>query len=90
MIKIDGSFARNLATDARNGVFLKSMQRLANAFDVKTVVEWVEDVETALQLQDWGFDYLQGSLYGMPLAVLPWEQKLVGKAADTTDEIAAS
>ncbi|MEM9277539.1 MAG: bifunctional diguanylate cyclase/phosphodiesterase, partial [Pseudomonadota bacterium] len=80
MIKIDGSFVRNLRNDPNNSVFLKSMQQLASAFEVKTVVEWVEDVETAVQLQEWGFDYLQGSLYGMPLAVLPWEEVVAGHA----------
>ena len=54
------------------------MQRLASAFNVTTVVEWVEDVDTAVQLQDWGFDLMQGSLYGMPNSILPWEQKIIG------------
>ncbi|MEM9331053.1 MAG: bifunctional diguanylate cyclase/phosphodiesterase [Pseudomonadota bacterium] len=85
MIKIDGSFVRNLNQDSKNSVFLKSMQQLASAFNVKTVVEWVEDVETAVQLQEWGFDYLQGSLYGMPLAVLPWERAIVGERLDPAE-----
>lgn len=81
IIKIDGSFARNLASDSRNSVFLQSMQQLASAFGVKTVVEWVEDVETAVKLQEWGFDYLQGNLYGLPSGVLPWKKKAVKKPA---------
>ncbi|MEM7214913.1 MAG: bifunctional diguanylate cyclase/phosphodiesterase [Pseudomonadota bacterium] len=78
LIKVDGSFVRNLRENPANGVFLKAIQQLASAFDVRTVVEWVEDVETAVELQEWGFDYLQGSLYGMPLAVSPWEQVTAG------------
>ncbi|MGI9350112.1 MAG: EAL domain-containing protein [Rhizobiaceae bacterium] len=85
MVKIDGSFVKNLRKDPRNCVFLRSMQRLADAFDVRTVVEWVEDVEAAVELEAMGFDYLQGSLYGMPLAVLPWTKQEV-ENTDTTDE----
>ncbi len=74
IVKIDGSFCRGLKLDSRNGAFLKSLQQLASAFDVKTVVEWVEDVETATLMKEWGFDLLQGSAFGMPLAVAPWEK----------------
>jgi len=74
IVKIDGSFCRSLKDDPRNGEFLQAMQKIASSFNVKTVVEWVEDVETAAQMKDWGFDCLQGDLYGMPMAVLPWAQ----------------
>jgi len=72
IVKIDGSFCRSLKDDPRNGEFLQAIQRIAASFNVQTVVEWVEDVEVAAQLRDWGFDCLQGGLYGMPMAFLPW------------------
>ena len=72
IVKVDGSFCRSLKQDPRNGEFLQAMQRIAATFNVQTVVEWVEDVEVAAQLKDWGFDCLQGGLYGMPMALLPW------------------
>ncbi len=74
IIKIDGSFCRELKSTPKNAEFLKSMQNLASQFDAETVVEWVEDAETATQLKDWGYTYMQGSLFGMPLSVLSWEQ----------------
>lgn len=72
IIKIDGSFCRNLLNDQKNQVFIRSLIDLANAFNVKTVVEWVEEVEVAAQLAGWGVDYLQGAVFGMPLTVAPW------------------
>ena len=75
-VKIDGSFCRDLKNDDRNGVFLRSIGKLAKTFNVRTVVEWVEDAETAVKLKEWGFDCLQGSLFGMPLPVPPWEKQV--------------
>ncbi len=72
IVKIDGSFCRSLKDDPRNGEFLQAMQKIASSFEVKTVVEWVEDIDVAAQLTDWGFDCLQGGLHGMPMAILPW------------------
>lgn len=73
-VKIDGSFCQEFQKDPRNGAFLEAMQRLADRFDVKTVVEWVEDAETASVLAEMGYTCMQGSLFGMPLAILPWEK----------------
>jgi len=72
IVKVDGSFCHSLKDDPRNGEFLQAIQHIAASFNVQTVVEWVEDVEVAAQLKDWGFDCLQGGLYGMPMAFLPW------------------
>ena len=71
IIKIDGAFAENLASDARNRVFIQSLLSLSKAFSVETVVEWVEDRETAALLAEWGVDYLQGNCFGAAEALLP-------------------
>jgi EAL domain-containing protein (putative c-di-GMP-specific phosphodiesterase class I) len=34
---------------------------------MKTVAEWVGDMETAQMLEEAGIDYLQGFLYGLPM-----------------------
>lgn len=75
IIKIDGSFCRDMADDHKTRAFLEAMQWLSSRSSVETVVEWVEDVDQAAQLKEWGYTYLQGSLFGMPLAILPWERK---------------
>jgi len=83
LLKIDGSFARDLASNPANEIFLKSASNLAASFGMKTIVEWVEDIDTAVKLKEWGHDYFQGSLYGMPLSVVPWvkNSKKVSKHA---------
>jgi len=75
IIKIDGAFCRDMADDHKTRAFLEAMQWLSSRSSVETVVEWVEEAEQAAQLKEWGYTYLQGSLFGMPLAILPWERK---------------
>ena len=87
IVKIDGSFCRDLKRDSRNRVFLRSLQQLASVFGVKTIVEWVEDVETATLMKEWGFDYLQGSVFGMPLAVAPWEKCVDDQTFDENPDL---
>ena len=64
IIKIDGSFSTNLLSSSKDQVFVKSLIDIARACGAKTVVEWVEDRQTADLLIGWGADYLQGHLYG--------------------------
>ena len=72
IIKVDGQFVDNLKTSNENQSFIKALVDLAKLFDAKTVVEWVEDVETANLLRDWGVDYLQGYRFGEPQRQNPW------------------
>jgi len=72
IIKIDGTFAKDLDTNKQNQVFIRSLLDLARAFDVKTVVEWVENTATARMLADWGVDYLQGHCFGQASIACPW------------------
>ena len=77
IIKIDGSFAADLPTNRQNQVFIQSLIMLAKAFEVKTVVEWVEDAETAAMLAAWGVNYLQGHNFGAATTANQW-----GREAD--------
>ncbi|MBL4891196.1 MAG: EAL domain-containing protein [Rhizobiaceae bacterium] len=74
IIKVDGSFCADLENNRQNQIFIRALLDLANAFDVKIVVEWVESAETAALLAKWGVDYLQGAAFGMPLPVAPWDK----------------
>ncbi len=67
MIKIDGAFVRNLLADNLDQVFINTMVEIARTFKMKTVAEWVGDVETAALLARAGIDFLQGYLYGLPI-----------------------
>ena len=72
-IKLDGSYCQNLAGSAANRMFIESLVKLANAFDLKIVAEWVETEADAHVLRDLGVDYLQGHLWGEASVVAPWQ-----------------
>ena len=72
IIKVDGQFVDALESSHENQRFIKVLVELAQLFDAKTVVEWVEDVETAGTLRDWGVTYLQGFHFGQPTTTFPW------------------
>lgn len=85
IIKVDGSFCADLENNRQNQIFIRALLDLAKAFDVKIVVEWVESAETAALLAEWGVDYLQGAVFGMPLAVAPWDK--AEKEDDQDDKV---
>ena len=67
LVKIDGTFVKNLVVDASDRVFIKMMAELANAFGMETVAEWVTDEPTAELAIKAGITYLQGFHFGMPM-----------------------
>ena len=72
IVKLDGSFVRNLKDDKANRIFVQSMVALARNFGMATVAEMVGDAETADILTDLGVDFLQGYYFGQPqVAPLP-------------------
>ncbi|MEM1040390.1 MAG: GGDEF domain-containing protein [Pseudomonadota bacterium] len=94
IIKIDGQFAHNISNSIENNGFIKALVDIANLFGVKTVVEWVEDAETAKALKELGVDYLQGFAFGQPSSDLPWycnvdDDTLVGTETPSKSEASA-
>lgn len=75
VLKIDGLFVKNLASDPRDRVFLRAMVELANSFGMETVAEWVVSAEAAQVAADVGITYLQGYHFGCPLEV----SEVIGK-----------
>jgi diguanylate cyclase (GGDEF)-like protein len=73
MVKIDGTFVKDLSKDPSGEVFIKSMVEIARTFGMETVAEWVGDQETADFLTNAGITYLQGFHYGQPLSVEDYE-----------------
>ncbi|MGA9032984.1 MAG: EAL domain-containing protein [Sulfuricaulis sp.] len=65
-LKIDGSFVRNLASDAVDQALVKSMNEVAHALGKKTIAEFVEDERTLTMLREFGVDYAQGYHLGRP------------------------
>ena len=74
MVKIDGSFVRNLADHPDNLLFVRTLIRLAKGIGLSTVAEWVETAEEAELLRQEGVDYLQGWYCGKPMIEPDWEK----------------
>lgn len=66
LLKLDGSFVKDLPADPQSRIFVKSMVEIARSYGMKTVAEWVRTEDAAQFLRDVGVDYLQGFLFGEP------------------------
>lgn len=72
MVKIDGAFVRDIASNADSRFFVKTLVDFAHAFGLTSVAEFVESGEIAKILIDLGVDQLQGYYFGKPLNYRPW------------------
>ena len=66
IVKIDGSFVRNLSGNVDNQLFIRNLLGLADAFGLETVAECVETLDDANFLVGEGVQYLQGYYFGRP------------------------
>jgi len=71
LVKIDGSFVRNMQKDALQFAMVRSMNDVAHALGKQTVAEYVESAECLEKLQEIGVDYVQGYFIGKP-GVVPF------------------
>lgn len=72
VIKLDGSYCRNLGSDTENAYFARTLIEMAHHFGIRTVAEWVETEEDAAILTSLGIDFLQGNFLGKPSIEPPW------------------
>lgn len=75
MVKIDGSFVKDLSTSSENQMFVRTLVDLARNFDLKTVAEWVGSEEDAKVLENFGVDYFQGYHFGEPTLDPEWKKR---------------
>jgi diguanylate cyclase (GGDEF)-like protein/PAS domain S-box-containing protein len=66
IVKIDGSFIRQLPTSPEDRIFVKALTELASGLHKLTVAEFVEDAETLEMVRQIGVDYAQGHYIGKP------------------------
>jgi diguanylate cyclase (GGDEF)-like protein len=66
IVKIDGSFVRDIANNQQNQLFVRNLLHLAETLKVSTIAECVECLEDAAWLKDAGVDLLQGYYFGRP------------------------
>jgi diguanylate cyclase (GGDEF)-like protein/PAS domain S-box-containing protein len=71
IVKIDGSFIRDLLKDDTDRIFVKSIIDIAHTLDIKVVAEFVEGEEILEVVRDLGADYYQGFMTGRPFVFAP-------------------
>lgn len=72
IVKIDGSYVRELSPSSENLLFIKTLLDFNKNYGLKTVAECVENGEIAKLLIDVGVDHLQGYYFGRPDINRPW------------------
>jgi diguanylate cyclase (GGDEF)-like protein/PAS domain S-box-containing protein len=68
-LKIDGSFIRDITTDAVAFVMVKSIHEVARVMGLKTIAEWVDTEATLNTLRGIGIDYVQGYFIDQPQSI---------------------
>ena len=72
VVKIDGSFVRNLSANNANRLFIRNLLTLTESYNVITIAECVETKEEAEILLSEGVHLLQGYYFGKPDLNPPW------------------
>jgi len=72
VVKIDGSYIKNLSASPENQMFVRTLTGLAKNFDMRVVAEWVGSDEDAALLESFGVDYFQGFHFGQPTLEPEW------------------
>jgi EAL domain-containing protein (putative c-di-GMP-specific phosphodiesterase class I)/GGDEF domain-containing protein len=72
IIKIDGSFVKDMVENHDNHLFIKMILGFTTSFGLKTVAEFVETGEIAKSLMDLKVDYLQGHYFAAASPERPW------------------
>jgi len=91
MLKIDGSFVRDILKDARAESMVRAIAQLSRSMGIGTVAEYVETEEIRARVASLGVDYGQGFAIGQPapfVDLLSIELPLLASAAtvDCTQE----
>jgi EAL domain-containing protein (putative c-di-GMP-specific phosphodiesterase class I) len=81
-LKIDGTFVKNIVRDPVNLAIVKATNEIGHALGIKTIAEYVEDVETLEAVRLLGVDYGQGFGIARPMPLETFE--ILGPAAEQT------
>jgi diguanylate cyclase (GGDEF)-like protein len=69
VIKIDGTFVRELAQNDADQLVVKAIVEIARGLGKRTIAEFVEDEDTTRMLREYGVDMAQGYHLGRPVDV---------------------
>jgi diguanylate cyclase (GGDEF)-like protein len=67
MLKIDGSFVRDLLVNERSASLVRAVAQLANSMGIETVAEYVESAEICMRLIELKVQFGQGYALGRPV-----------------------
>jgi diguanylate cyclase (GGDEF)-like protein len=84
MLKIDGSFVRDILRDERAESMVRAIAQLARAMNITTVAEYVETEEIRARVRTLGVDYGQGFAIARPVPVAEVLELIPVLAAATT------
>lgn len=65
-IKIDGAFVRDMMNDPIDKAMVESINAIGHVMGLKTIAEFVEDIEIFNELKTLGIDYAQGYAIAKP------------------------
>lgn len=82
VVKIDGSFVRNLHNDPADQAMISYTHEICKMRNQKTIAEYVETQQDVDKLADIGIDYGQGYFLGRPL---PLDELLECKSRDSKE-----
>jgi len=66
LVKIDGTFIRDIASSPRDRELVRAMVSIARAYQAETVAEYVESAAALAELRQLGVDWIQGYHVGRP------------------------
>ncbi|WP_304543241.1 EAL domain-containing protein [Sulfurimonas microaerophilic] len=69
-IKLDGSLIRDILTDPKAQKLVKNIKLLCEELSLKTIAEYVENIEIFNYLKNLGIDYSQGYYIGKPSSII--------------------
>lgn len=76
IIKIDGSFIKNVIFNQKSKYLVKALIEMAAQLGAKTVAEFVESAEIAKFLLDLEIDYMQGDFFSPAVNYRMWNNKV--------------
>ncbi|GAC1692566.1 MAG: hypothetical protein PVS2B3_01420 [Steroidobacteraceae bacterium] len=90
MLKIDGSFVRDVLKDARAESMVRAIAQLARSMGITTVAEYVETPEIGERVASLGVEYGQGFAIGRPIPFADLLGELPLPSAATAPTLASS
>ncbi|MCS6948308.1 MAG: bifunctional diguanylate cyclase/phosphodiesterase [Steroidobacteraceae bacterium] len=81
MIKLDGSYIRDVVHDPRSQALVRAIVQLADSMGIVTVAEYVDSVALRVRLKELGVQFAQGFAIGRPMPLTELLQVFAATAA---------